>query len=282
MINAFRHQRFNTVPLHLDFRNCPTCSTPFGIRDSTLPHGVLVEIDSDVLNAFRHQRFNTSIRPCVFGLYIVLNAFRHQRFNTLRVILYVLKPLRAQRLSASEIQHSKQSQYGFRASHVLNAFRHQRFNTVGLYSAIAKGICAQRLSASEIQHRDRRDIKNIAQGVLNAFRHQRFNTPILVNHFQGWIFVLNAFRHQRFNTLMNLRGLRHALSAQRLSASEIQHELARLSPFASQYVLNAFRHQRFNTRAAWITFWMILIGAQRLSASEIQHKNISVKVIAHD
>ena len=59
--------------------------------------------------------------------------------------------------------------------------------------------------------------------------------------------------------------------AQRLSASEIQHQIYSQSLQEPVAVLNAFRHQRFNTlgdRGVVID----LEGAQRLSASEIQHR----------
>ena len=105
------------------------CSTPFGIRDSTLGW------------------INDSFNP----------------------------ELRAQRLSASEIQHSIRSEFlsadylcstpfGIRDStlarllrpmfsrSVLNAFRHQRFNTFQALRIMTRRYCAQRLSASEIQH----------------------------------------------------------------------------------------------------------------------------------
>ncbi len=106
----------------------------------------------------------------------VLNAFRHQRFDTLRRLLQPPAPSSAQRLSASEIRHSKEKSkecgdlmcstpFGIRdstllRSHqdkgveiVLNAFRHQRFDTVLRLAAYQHSTSAQRLSASEIRHK---------------------------------------------------------------------------------------------------------------------------------
>ncbi len=107
MLNAFRHQRFNTIePKESVFPYSP-CSTPFGIRDST------------------HLSLSTSI--CSF--------------------------CRAQRLSASEIQHREFSLFCHPYSYVLNAFRHQRFNTASSCEFDYELSSAQRLSASEIQHK---------------------------------------------------------------------------------------------------------------------------------
>ena len=90
MLNAFRHQRFNT-----DFAaglqetiTCAQrlsaseiqhagridgasgilkCSTPFGIRDST-PIARCQKVEfTNVLNAFRHQRFNTATAKTLVG-----------------------------------------------------------------------------------------------------------------------------------------------------------------------------------------------------------------------
>ena len=176
MLNAFRHQRFNTWNPKASIKSCSSgaqrlsaseiqhcpnfsiligsseCSTPFGIRDSTQPFGGVMlpqigcaqrlsasEIQhnastnafvagASVLNAFRHQRFNTLPKHWLLAVRLVLNAFRHQRFNTMSWVGCIHCLLRAQRLSASEIQHSRR------------AFARE------------VGVSAQRLSASEIQH----------------------------------------------------------------------------------------------------------------------------------
>ncbi len=84
MLNAFRHQRFNTGgeprEITISFRAQRLsaseiqhilgnvfmmaegmCSTPFGIRDSTPVYTILTCSQFyQVLNAFRHQRFNTN------------------------------------------------------------------------------------------------------------------------------------------------------------------------------------------------------------------------------
>ncbi len=153
----------------------------------------------------------------------------------------------AQRLSASEIQHPKFAGSAQSRVYVLNAFRHQRFNTEKLDNKVVVEICAQRLSASEIQHTasfwcwyrllraQRLSASEIQHQsltrslapkngkVLNAFRHQRFNTSQEKQVSIGKAKVLNAFRHQRFNTTIRIERTNAANSAQRLSASEIQH-----------------------------------------------------------
>ncbi len=48
-------------------------------------------------------------------------------------------------------------------------------------------------------------------------------------------------------------------SAQRLSASEIQHKITELISANKTFVLNAFRHQRFNTTASILSPMMTLI-----------------------
>ncbi len=84
VLNAFRHQRFDTSGLQFFLKN-----------------------RSRVLNAFRHQRFDTIFVLAIpYNLGNVLNAFRHQRFNTDGSLGVTSQSVRAQRLSASEIQHS--------------------------------------------------------------------------------------------------------------------------------------------------------------------------------
>ncbi len=62
--------------------------------------------------------------------------------------------------------------------------------------------------------------------VLNAFRHQRFDTNVIDKFNFNSIKVLNAFRHQRFDTRALLKLVLMAISAQRLSASEIRHSFS--------------------------------------------------------
>ena len=129
MLNAFRHQRFDTIKEgYLRMRD-QLCSTPFGIRDST-----------------RLQKIRCSPPP------VVLNAFRHQRFDTSQAQHLVLLPVRAQRLSASEIRHLLE---------VLNYEQTQKCSTpfgirdstqFSLNWCNKRAIRAQRLSASEIRH----------------------------------------------------------------------------------------------------------------------------------
>ncbi len=59
VLNAFRHQRFDTYQAYENVTEGTPCSTPFGIRDST-QHRTLYHLQKGiVLNAFRHQRFDT-------------------------------------------------------------------------------------------------------------------------------------------------------------------------------------------------------------------------------
>ncbi len=153
VLNAFRHQRFDTSNRIIQIAETRMCSTPFGIRDSTL--------------AAQMARSANHI--------LVLNAFRHQRFDTKADLELLEQTLCAQRLSASEIRHNKINMLTYSSRIVLNAFRHQRFDTIcrgqeftvfdvlnafrhqrfdtmsrATIRAFSKG--AQRLSASEIRH----------------------------------------------------------------------------------------------------------------------------------
>ena len=115
--------------------------------------------------------------------------------------------------------------------------------------------------------------------------------------------MLNAFRHQRFNTLFSSAIWAWYARAQRLSASEIQHNTTQKTMQGKPTVLNAFRHQRFNTASGeYSKFVCVLcstpfgirdstrllgvlpysrkLGAQRLSASEIQHTTLSAITFA--
>ncbi len=107
VLNAFRHQRFDTTSQ--DF----------------------AEWINAVLNAFRHQRFDTGFLVRRKKRSFVLNAFRHQRFDNSKLLLWVncgiecstpfgirdstpmtdkslgLILFGAQRLSASEIRHDR-------------------------------------------------------------------------------------------------------------------------------------------------------------------------------
>ena len=222
MLNAFRHQRFNTAtaPFSKTSMNSAQRLSASEIQHiNALSNGLASLL---VLNAFRHQRFNTRCR-LVFSLYpIVLNAFRHQRFNTTRRSLkYLLNQL------------------------VLNAFRHQRFNTSSQLRFCCDSQCAQRLSASEIQHspnRMRCSTVSCAQRLsASEIQHnlaitrtrwtqcaQRLSASEIQHRFLRMaiafsLVVLNAFRHQRFNTLSRAARCSAKACAQRLSASEIQH-----------------------------------------------------------
>ncbi len=152
VLNAFRHQRFDTI---LGDDNNPTlkrCSTPFGIRDSTQPNQLDCFSQQYVLNAFRHQRFDTRIHPrCKFAQ-LVLNAFRHQRFDTIALRYRI----------ANWEQCS--TPFGIRDS--TRSFSYTRINSnacstpFGIRDSTLSDILAtredttsaQRLSASEIRH----------------------------------------------------------------------------------------------------------------------------------
>ncbi len=131
VLNAFRHQRFDTFVLKDFFFVVIECSTPFGIRDSTRSRLEKLFLIESVLNAFRHQRFDTNRSLQSFCPFLtVLNAFRHQRFDTAVELVINTRKFGAQRLSASEIRHNKPVQNkSVILFFVLNAFRHQRFDT---------------------------------------------------------------------------------------------------------------------------------------------------------
>ena len=154
MLNAFRHQRFNTSLGVFDSNQLPKCSTPFGIRDSTLWISRMKCIKITlVLNAFRHQRFNTVMPVDGFSSNLqVLNAFQHQRFNTSAESFN--SRLRSACSTPFGIRDSTRllQQCRCNRSSVLNAFRHQRFDTPCVPDWIDDPLGAQRLSASEIQH----------------------------------------------------------------------------------------------------------------------------------
>ncbi len=130
MLNAFRHQRFNTALFSGLLPIALMCSTPFGIRDSTryyhattcgwllcsTPFGI-----RDSTREFRPRLRTISLCSTPFGI----------RDSTLLI------PGLSKIISTS----------------VLNAFRHQRFNTESSAKQAPALSCAQRLSASEIQHR---------------------------------------------------------------------------------------------------------------------------------
>ncbi len=107
VLNAFRHQRFNTCLQIMSLLRRFPCSTPFGIRDSTLFSQI--ETDCEAIGA---QRLSAS-------------EIQHRGLTA----LFISELCCAQRLSASEIQHLSRNDVSF------------------------CGNCrAQRLSASEIQH----------------------------------------------------------------------------------------------------------------------------------
>ncbi len=224
MLNAFRHQRFDTSALcslsafclcaqrlsaseirhSIEHKINPTsrqCSTPFGIRDSTQEIYLFSIPSSSAQRLSASEIRHLCPKHCQQLLDSVLNAFRHQRFDTI-----CGRPT------------------NYRNFTVLNAFRHQRFDTIGGSTTSRRHYRAQRLSASEIRHNKTVtfscEISNCAQrlsaseirhdftkkfnqevaSVLNAFRHQRFDTKESHPKSPRIISVLNAFRHQRFDT----------------------------------------------------------------------------------
>ena len=131
MLNAFRHQRFDTCKGRSFNKRCVVCSTPFGIRDSTHSLANVKRLYSTVLNAFRHQRFDTGKYSTLFARGWCAQRLSASEIRHARTTTTSSRALRsAQRLSASEIRH-------------INATRH---NTEAIQGA-------QRLSASEIRHK---------------------------------------------------------------------------------------------------------------------------------
>ena len=178
MLNAFRHQRFNTITDLWEKTKLKRCSTPFGIRDSTQlqsPRSPQYQASAQRLSASEIQHPQNSVSDGIirsmcstpFGirdstLAINLSARNFSltcstpfgiRDSTLTIMLNrVSTNACAQRLSASEIQHCLACHAVRMTAYVLNAFRHQRFNTSVIISVPFFTFCAQRLSASEIQH----------------------------------------------------------------------------------------------------------------------------------
>ena len=177
VLNAFRHQRFNTWNSKSNTGlESLLCSTPFGIRDST---------------------HNTEILPK--PVIKVLNAFRHQRFNTICITTLCALRFGAQRLSASEIQHTCLQQLTTlpHSAQRLSASEIQHF--LALIKTRIYIICAQRLSASEIQHW-RLQSPNQYIFMCSTPFGIRDSTHTALKVFPCFKSVLNAFRHQRFNT----------------------------------------------------------------------------------
>ncbi len=111
----------------------------------------------------------------------------------------------AQRLSASEIQHTVTADlvgatnkcstpFGIRDSTRSDT----KLFVIFFQCSTPFGIRDSTLSRDEwIQ---------MKKDVLNAFRHQRFNTRHRLSAMHSFLKVLNAFRHQRFNTSQFERG----------------------------------------------------------------------------
>ena len=154
MLNAFRHQRFNTRAIATLNSGDKSCSTPFGIRDSTLGRDREPWYFLIVLNAFRHQRFNTRTSRALVAVFTCAQRLSASEIQHSQTTGTHRRLFSAQRLSASEIQHRDRSPWDLRTNTVLNAFRHQRFNTWNCHNEPLILVCAQRLSASEIQHLD--------------------------------------------------------------------------------------------------------------------------------
>ncbi len=274
MLNAFRHQRFDTL-----------------VRDRF--HIVTDSAQRLSASEIRHGQPTNDIVPNAS----VLNAFRHQRFDTIAVPNTKPCFLRAQRLSASEIRHYTATGSIALDANVLNAFRHQRFDT-GWTSvlSLSHGLCSTpfgiRDSTLELA-------RYITHGVivLNAFRHQRFDTHKLSTSF-SYQCVLNAFRHQRFDTRKVTRWKLNHLKCSTPFGIRDSTPPSAVSNQNCIEVLNAFRHQRFDTigilnhsyvftscstpfgiRDSTLTRFKNckkrLKSAQRLSASEIRHDSSS-------
>ena len=179
-----------------------SCSTPFGINESTTRDRQRDGGRRLLLNAFRHQRINDEgLLVAGAERAVLLNAFRHQRINDRRPLAREVAAVgSAQRLSASTNQRRGlgwgglhfvkccSTPFGINESttvaalfgelardQLLNAFRHQRINDVRLGLCLRPNETAQRLSASTNQrlHACPVDLADLA--LLNAFRHQRIN-----------------------------------------------------------------------------------------------------------
>ena len=177
MLNAFRHQRFDTNSSIRKVFNNFVCSTPFGIRDSTQTSPSPYRIKATVLNAFRHQRFDTARNGRKFLIFVgcstpfgirdsTLDPFSCLRANQMcstpfgirdsthwkianRIYQTGMKCSTPFGIRDSTLLHSRRDRLDFI---VLNAFRHQRFDTILYLDYLSTSMSAQRLSASEIRH----------------------------------------------------------------------------------------------------------------------------------
>ena len=155
MLNAFRHQRFNTNRFSLFFSWRRWCSTPFGIRDST-PEGF--------------EYFKNSDR-------------------------------RAQRLSASEIQHGIPFKVIPKEFACSTPFGIRDSTQISAVLGLVTGCSAQRLSASEIQHISIKGLSLSSLMCSTPFGIRDSTRIGLAGFVVSILAVLNAFRHQRFNTV---------------------------------------------------------------------------------
>ena len=152
MLNAFRHQRFNTpqrdFPLNLSL-----CAQRLSASEiQHVAQIVTLSITNTVLNAFRHQRFDT--------------ALVGERGAEL---------VSAQRLSASEIRHSSGIFCDTTITSCSTPFG-IRDSTQAVTTIYGRSL----LCSTPFGIRDSTPIAvalaSLVVSVLNAFRHQRFDT----------------------------------------------------------------------------------------------------------
>ena len=177
MLNAFRHQRFNTPLSAASKISTGKCSTPFGIRDSTreegdrlLKHGIGAQrlSASEIQHLTQLQNFRANCMCSTpFGIRDSTQGF---------FAVAIASCICAQRLSASEIQHRLFVITFVLSSSVLNAFRHQRFNTKADDAFVDTRLKCSTPFGIRDSTRGVFCVPMTLDAVLNAFRHQRFNT----------------------------------------------------------------------------------------------------------
>ena len=249
LLNAFRHQRINdswgaSISSIID-----SCSTPFGINESTTSalgsptaagfsaqrlsastnqrHRTLRsrQPDHDLLNAFRHQRINDNEHGGLeHGAERLLNAFRHQRINDADALTASLR----EEICSTPFGINESTTMAERMASALSStcstpFGINESTTRDRRRAALEAFPAQRLSASTNQRR--RETGPIAPppvGCSTPFGINESTTGAGVQGCLAEFALLNAFRHQRINDVCGSFSFLMFPPAQRLSASTNQ------------------------------------------------------------
>ena len=153
MLNAFRHQRFDTCDRRLASWLDESAQRLSASEIRHAQNYSVCYLTFNVLNAFRHQRFDTHLQITLLQpLSQCSTPFGIRDSTRVETCAKIDRVGSAQRLSASEIRHVRGGAKVAVIIIVLNAFRHQRFDTICPFWVALFFRRAQRLSASEIRH----------------------------------------------------------------------------------------------------------------------------------